>query len=150
MSINKIYHNFTSIVKNHVKYHFNVDPFLQKKYIIVHVFKFIIILSTLFLMSCSGVTFSNWHFPYTMDVEQGMYITKSQYKQLKLGLTKEKVAFILGSPLSQYLFDKNQWSYYYQKYANNKLNYAYTLTIIFNQNNEVIEINKTGDDLFAM
>lgn len=101
-------------------------------------------------MSCSGVTFSNWHFPYTMDVEQGMYITKSQYKQLKLGLTKEKVAFILGSPLSQYLFDKNQWSYYYQKYANNKLNYAYTLTIIFNQNNEVIEINKTGDDLFAM
>ena len=116
----------------------------------MYVFKFIVILSVVFLMGCSGVTFSSWHFPYTMEVEQGTYITTSQYNQLKLGLTKEKVAFILGSPLSQYLFDKNQWNYHYQKYANNTLKYSYTVIIIFNKNDEVIKINKTGDDLFAM
>lgn len=106
------------------------------------------LMMALVLCSCSGVTFSDWHFPYMMEVQQGTYITDTQFKQLKIGMTKDQVVFVLGYPLSQYLFMKNRWDFDYQDYKNNNLIKSYSVTIIFDNNSNVISITKSGDTLF--
>ena len=103
----------------------------------------------LVLCSCSGVSFTDWHFPYMMEVQQGTYITDHQFQQLKVGMSKEQVVFVLGYPLSQALFDKNRWDFDYQDYKNNSLKRSYSVTFWFDKNANVTQIKKTGDDLFT-
>ena len=110
--------------------------------------KLIILYPTIFLCSCSGVNFSDWHFPYMMEVEQGTYITDNQFKQLKIGMSKDQVIFVLGHPLSQYLFDKNRWDFPYQEYKNNNLKKSYNVTILFDNKSNVVKFSKSGDSLF--
>ncbi len=99
---------------------------------------------TIGIYGCSGVKFSEWHFPYMMEVQQGNYITKDQIKQLQVGMTKEQVTYIIGHPLTQFMFDQNRWDYFYQDFKNNSLKQSYTVTIFFDKNNKVINIVQTG------
>ena len=101
------------------------------------------------LYGCSGVNFSSWHFPYMMEVQQGTYITNKQYQQISVGMTKDQVVFVLGYPLSQYIFDKNRWDFNYQDYMNNNLKKSYKITIYFDNNGNVSKISKIGDELFT-
>ena len=86
------------------------------------------------LCSCAGVSFSDWHFPYMMEVQQGTYITEEQFKQLKVGMSKDQVVFVLGYPLSHYLFNKTRWDFPYQNYTNNSLKKSYSISILFDNN----------------
>jgi len=108
--------------------------------------RFIVFISLISICSCS--VFKSWHFPYMMEVKQGNYITKEQYSQLQVGLNRNEVVSILGYPLVEYIFKKNQWDFIYQDYRNNKLIKSYTITIIFDQNDKIEKIYKSGDALF--
>jgi len=63
----------------------------------------IVILSTLTTSGCV----------YVADVQQGNVIEKKELDQLKTGMTKKQVKFLLGSPIIQDTFHKNQWDYVY-------------------------------------
>lgn len=107
--------------------------------------RYILFLLCIFsLCGCSGVKFSQWHFPYMMEVQQGNYITNEQFKQLHNGMTKEQASFIIGHPLTQFMFDQNRWDFFYQDYKNNDLKKEYLVTLYFNKDNQVINITKTG------
>lgn len=105
----------------------------------------ILAISCLIISACSGVKLSEWHFPYMMEVQQGTYITNDQYKQLKIGMTKDQVAYILGKPLNQYMFDQNRWDFIYQDYKSNNLKKDYSLTIFFGKDGKVTNITRTGE-----
>jgi len=111
--------------------------------------KILIIFAVVLLSGCAGVTFSDWHFPYMTEVSQGTYITQEQYDQIKLGLSKDQVVFIIGRPLNQYLFDKNRWDFNYQLHNNNDLKRTYIVTVYFDGNGNVAQVTKSGDDLFS-
>lgn len=111
--------------------------------------KKLVIIPLLFMCGCSGVTFSDWHFPYMMEVQQGHYIIDEQMQQIKVGMSKEQVVFVLGYPLSQYLFDKNRWDFQYQDYKNNKLLKSYIVTLYFDTSGNITKIDKQGDELFT-
>jgi outer membrane protein assembly factor BamE len=65
------------------------------------------------LTACGG---NKWGFPYRADVQQGNWITAEQVAQLKTGMTREQVRFVLGTPTLQDIFHANRWDYpYYQK-----------------------------------
>lgn len=104
----------------------------------------LLLLISFTLLACSGVNITQWHFPYSMDVEQGTYITNTQYKQLKIGMTKDQVAFIFGPPLTQFLFQQNRWDYIYQDHKNYKLQKSYHLTIMFDNKEQVESFSKVG------
>ncbi len=106
-------------------------------------YKLCLILS-IFLFGCSGIKFSEWRFPYMMEVQQGNYITNNQVNQLHVGMTKEQVSFIIGHPLTQFLFDQNRWDFFYQDYKSNKLETNYSITILFDQEGKVSNISKNG------
>lgn len=101
-------------------------------------------LTSFTLSACAGVNVTQWHFPYSMDVEQGTYITNAQYKQLKIGMTKDQVAFIFGQPLTKFLFEQNRWDYIYQDHKNYALQKSYHVTIIFDKQGAIESFSKTG------
>lgn len=96
-------------------------------------------------ISCSGVNFSEWHFPYMMPVQQGNIINNKEYSQIKIGMTKEELSYVVGHPMTQFLFDQNRWDLDYQLYKNNNLKKSYDVVILFDKNNKVRYVNKTGE-----
>jgi outer membrane protein assembly factor BamE len=94
--------------------------------------------------ACSGVKFSEWRFPYMYSVQQGNYITQQQLSQLQLGMSKDQVAFIIGHPVSSYMFNNNQWQYIYQSYANGKLSNNYILNLGFTKNGVLNAVESNG------
>ena len=55
---------------------------------------------------------SSW--VYRIDVPQGNFIDKKGVDKLQVGMTKEQVKFVLGSPVVKDSFEDNIWHYVYQ------------------------------------
>ena len=51
---------------------------------------------------------------YKIDVQQGNMLTQEMVLQLKPGLTKDQVRFILGTPVLADVFHANRWDYVYR------------------------------------
>jgi outer membrane protein assembly factor BamE len=49
--------------------------------------------------------------PYRITIQQGNYVTREMIEQLKPGMTKEQVRFILGTPLVTDIFHADRWDY---------------------------------------
>lgn len=68
-------------------------------------------LSCHFLLGgCSGFQFPG---VYKIDIPQGNIIDNKDLKQVKVGMTKEQVKFLLGTPLVTDTFNPNRWDYSY-------------------------------------
>ena len=51
--------------------------------------------------------------PYRMEIQQGNYVSQDMVSQLKAGMSKEQVRFILGTPLVTDIFHAERWDYLY-------------------------------------
>jgi len=51
--------------------------------------------------------------PYRIDIQQGNYITQEMVSQLKPGMSKEQVRYLLGTPLLTDIFHAERWDYVY-------------------------------------
>jgi outer membrane protein assembly factor BamE len=56
---------------------------------------------------------------YRMEIQQGNYISQEAVSQLKLGMTKEQVRFVLGTPLIADIFHEDRWDYVYRRQRQN-------------------------------
>lgn len=52
--------------------------------------------------------------PYVPDVVQGNFISSEQYASLKIGMTREQVRQIMGTPLLASFFHANRWDYVFE------------------------------------
>ena len=70
------------------------------------------LLASLTLVSCS--TIMNY-IPgvYTIDIQQGNIIDQAMVDQLRPGMNKRQVLYIMGSPMLNDVFHKNRWDYLY-------------------------------------
>jgi len=50
---------------------------------------------------------------YKMNIQQGNYLVPDSVSQLKEGMTRSQVRFLLGTPMVPDAFDDNRWDYYY-------------------------------------
>lgn len=50
---------------------------------------------------------------YKIDIQQGNVLTQEMVSQLRPGLTKDQVRFILGTPVLTDMFHGNRWDYVY-------------------------------------
>lgn len=72
-------------------------------------------ISFLLLSACSNAPSITSHLtPYRIDVRQGNMVTQEMVAQLKPGMTREQVRFILGTPLVADMFHANRWDYVYR------------------------------------
>jgi outer membrane protein assembly factor BamE len=56
-----------------------------------------------------------------MDIQQGNVVTSKMVMQLRPGMTKSQVRFIMGTPLIQDSFNSNRWDYFYQMRQEGKI-----------------------------
>jgi outer membrane protein assembly factor BamE len=52
--------------------------------------------------------------PYRIDVRQGNMVTQDMVAQLKPGLSRDQVRYLLGTPLVVDPFHANRWDYVYR------------------------------------
>ncbi len=50
---------------------------------------------------------------YKMAIQQGNYLVAESVSQLKEGMTRSQVRFLLGTPMVPVAFDDSRWDYYY-------------------------------------
>jgi outer membrane protein assembly factor BamE len=72
------------------------------------------------LIACSSVpsvtlpSVTSYLTPYRIDVRQGNMVTQEMVAQLKPGLSRDQVRFILGTPLVADMFHADRWDYVYR------------------------------------
>lgn len=52
--------------------------------------------------------------PYRIDVRQGNFVDQDMVAQLRPGMTRDQVRFVLGSPLVVDMFRDDRWDYVYR------------------------------------
>lgn len=52
--------------------------------------------------------------PYRIDVRQGNFVSQDMVAQLKKGMTRDQVRFVLGTPLVTDIFHADRWDYVYR------------------------------------
>ncbi len=70
-------------------------------------FRVSIITIALSLSACSS-----W--VYRIDIPQGNYLEQKSIDKIQVGMTKEQVKFVLGSPVLIDSFDNDTWNYVYR------------------------------------
>ena len=63
------------------------------------------------LASCGVVPFLT---PYKMDIRQGNFVTPQMREKLKLGMSRQQVRYVLGTPMVNDVFHGNRWDYVYR------------------------------------
>ncbi|MFT7175089.1 MAG: outer membrane protein assembly factor BamE [Halioglobus sp.] len=68
---------------------------------------------------------------YKINIEQGNIITQDMVDQLKPGMSRRQVRFILGTPLVEDSFNQTRWDYAYVTRNGNKTLSEQQLTVHF-------------------
>jgi len=92
-------------------------------------YRVLLIIAVISLSACSS-----W--VYRIDVPQGNYLEQKDIDKLQIGMTKEQVKFILGSPVVKDTFEKDVWHYVYifKSGRNEKFNAKKRFIIRFEDN----------------
>ena len=81
-----------------------------------------ILLTSILLAGCSNYPTSLPSIkPYRMDIQQGNVVTPKMMMQLRPGMTKAQVRFVMGTPLITDSFHANRWDYFYSMQKDGKI-----------------------------
>jgi outer membrane protein assembly factor BamE len=81
-----------------------------------------------------------------MEIQQGNYVSQEMVSQLKPGMTKDQVRFILGTPMVTDIFHPDRWDYVYWREASNGSREQRKLTVLF-ENGQLAKLD--GDVVSA-
>jgi outer membrane protein assembly factor BamE len=73
--------------------------------------------------------------PYKMDIRQGNFVTPEMREKLKLGMTRQQVHYVLGTPMINDAFHADRWDYVYRMEHGKKLIEEHKLTLYFEGDN---------------
>ena len=82
---------------------------------------------------------------YKMSIQQGNYLVANSVSQLKEGMTRSQVRFLLGTPMVPVAFDDSRWDYYYFFSSRQfKKPLKRRLTVYFNEDDKVARFENLG------
>ena len=90
-----------------------------------------ILLISLAISCLSACGFVGFPGVYKIDVEQGNIVTQEMADQLKPGMSRRQVRFILGTPLVEDTFNQDRWDYPYVKRNGMNVLSESRLTVMF-------------------
>lgn len=109
-----------------------------------------VLLSSVLLFACGAYDGASHRLlgaltPYRVAVVQGNFISREAVSQLKLGMTKEQVRFLLGTPLLNDIFHADRWDYVFTyKRGDSVIVHERRYTVYF-ENDHLIKFG--GDEL---
>jgi len=90
-----------------------------------------IMLVALALASLGGCSYFQFPGVYKLEIQQGNIIKQEMVDQLKPGMTRRQVKFVLGSPLVMDTFKQDRWDYLYTVRRRNGESHKERLTVFF-------------------
>ena len=72
--------------------------------------------------------------PYRIDIQQGNFLSPEMVAQLKKGMTREQVRFVLGTPLVTDIFHADRWDYVFYRELGNGTKDQRRLSVFFEDN----------------
>jgi outer membrane protein assembly factor BamE len=72
--------------------------------------------------------------PYRPDIQQGNFVSQEMVSQLKEGMTREQVRFVLGTPLLTDIFHADRWDYPFRLVKRNGETTTSRVTVYFKDN----------------
>lgn len=90
--------------------------------------KFTLILLFAMLFSAGGCSSFA---PYKMEIRQGNYVAAETRKKVRVGMSRQQVVSLLGSPLVSDVFHANRWDYIYRLEEQGRLVEQQRLTVHF-------------------
>ncbi len=102
----------------------------------------ILILATSLLLACSNVGSLDFPGVYKISIPQGNIITQAMIDQLRPGMTKRQVIFVMGTALVRDPFHQDRWDYVYNFQPGGGLRGQERISVFFVDDQLV---NFTGD-----
>lgn len=75
---------------------------------------------------------------YRIDVPQGNYLEQDKIDLLRVGMTKEQVHYVLGTPLLNDMFEKDRWDYVFIKREGHNDPIQHLLQIYFDPTTDLV------------
>jgi outer membrane protein assembly factor BamE len=94
------------------------------------------------LLALAGCSFPG---VYKIDVQQGNVVTQDMIDQLRPGMTRSQVRFIMGNPLLTDTFHANRWDYLYSIQPGGGKRLQERVSLVFNDNDQLAGLS--GDFL---
>ncbi|HKS13557.1 MAG TPA: outer membrane protein assembly factor BamE [Pseudomonas sp.] len=90
------------------------------------------------LLALAGCSFPG---VYKIDIQQGNVVTQDMIDQLRPGMTRRQVRFIMGNPLIQDTFNTNRWDYLYSLQPGGGQRQQERMSVIFNDNDQLASLS---------
>jgi len=78
---------------------------------------------------------------YRPDINQGNYLSPADVEKIHTGMTKQQVAYVLGTPMLHDPFGSDVWFYVFRQEPGHEGVTQQTLTLTFNQAGELTNID---------
>jgi len=78
---------------------------------------------------------------YRPDINQGNYLAAADVAKLHTGMTKQQVAYTLGTPMLHDPFGTNTWFYVFRRQPGHEAVTQQTLTLTFNNDGVLTHID---------
>lgn len=86
------------------------------------------------LLALAGCSFPG---VYKVDIQQGNVVTQDMIDQLRPGMTRSQVRFIMGSPLITDTFHANRWDYLYSIQPGGGPRQQERVSLVFNADDQL-------------
>lgn len=85
---------------------------------------------------------------YKIDIQQGNVVTQDMIDQLRPGMTRRQVRFIMGNPLITDTFHANRWDYLYSIQPGGGARQQERISLVFDANDQLVGLS--GDFIPGM
>ena len=75
---------------------------------------------------------------YKIDIQQGNVVTQDMIDQLRPGMTRRQVRFIMGNPLITDTFHANRWDYLYSLQPGGTARQQERVSLVFNDADQLV------------
>src|SRR4051812_9839821 len=96
--------------------------------------RFALLVTALILLGACGAPRIPGITPYKPEIQQGNYLSQEIVAQVKPGMTREQVRFLLGTPLLTDIFHADRWDYVYWREAENGKRETRKVALFFSEN----------------
>jgi outer membrane protein assembly factor BamE len=86
------------------------------------------------LLALAGCSFPG---VYKIDIQQGNVVTQDMIDQLRPGMTRRQVRFIMGNPLLTDTFHANRWDYLYSIQPGGGTRFQERISLMFDGNDQL-------------
>lgn len=99
--------------------------------------RFLLLAPLLALAACGAASKLS---PHRIEIQQGNLVTQEAVAQLKAGMTRDQVRFVLGTPLVTDLFHADRWDYVFVRRPADSREVEYRRIAVFFENGKLARV----------